>query len=122
LDLKEFKKLNKKFSTRKLDEGVFQSKEYADYIEAFHHNEVIGEWYLKQEIKKSKVKIGRHCCTKMTYYLIFDKKTNEINPDAIIRFNKREKDYGIPIHDGGMSYIKIAFCPWCGTLLTKKRQ
>jgi hypothetical protein len=74
---------------------------------------------LKQQIKKSKTKVGRHCCTKMTYYLTFDKKTKEINPDAIIRFHKTTKDYGIPIHDGGSSFIEIEFCPWCGTKLKK---
>jgi hypothetical protein len=25
--------------------------------------------------------------------------------------------YGIIVHDGGMSYIRIAFCPWCGSKL-----
>ena len=82
-------------------------------------NEEVGEWYLRQQIKKSKVKVGRHCCTKMTYYLTFDKRTKEFNADAIVRFNKKTKDYGIPIHDGGNSFIEIEFCPWCGTRLTK---
>jgi hypothetical protein len=26
---------------------------------------------------------------------------------------------GIPIHDGGGSYIEIKHCPWCGTKLSK---
>ena len=55
----------------------------------------------------------------MSYYLTFDKRSKEINPDAIIRFNKNTKDYGIPIHDGGNSFIKIEYCPWCGTNLKK---
>jgi hypothetical protein len=59
-------------------------------------DEIISDWHLRQQIKKSKVKIGRHCCTKMTYYLTFDKKMKDINPDAIIRFNMKNKDYGIP--------------------------
>ena len=25
--------------------------------------------------------------------------------------------YGIPIHDGGSSYIRFDYCPWCGTNL-----
>jgi hypothetical protein len=25
--------------------------------------------------------------------------------------------YGLPIHDGGSSYIEIRFCPWCGSRL-----
>ena len=102
-----------------MDKIIWETKEYSDYIDSMTEDEIIGDWYLKQQIKKSKVKVGRHCCTKMTYYLTFDKKTKEINPDAIIRFHKKTKDYGIPIHDGGSSFIEIGFCPWCGTKLTK---
>jgi hypothetical protein len=84
-----------------------------------NEDEIIADWYLKQQIKKSKVKVGRHCCTKMTYYLTFDSRTKGINPDSVVRFNKRNKDYGIPIHDGGQSSIEIEYCPWCGTRLSK---
>jgi hypothetical protein len=117
LDLKTFKTLHKKFSAVKLDNDAWQTKDYSDYIDAMNEDEVLGDWYLKQQIKKSKVKVGRHCCTKMTYYLIFDKKTTEISSDVIIRFHKKSKEYGIPIHDGGNSFIVIGFCPWCGTKL-----
>ncbi|MFN7913447.1 MAG: DUF6980 family protein [Bacteroidota bacterium] len=50
----------------------------------------------------------------MTYHLTFDINVTEPNPDAIIRYTKKTKEYGIPIHDGGYSFIKIKFCPWCG--------
>jgi hypothetical protein len=118
LDLKEFKKRYKKFSSKKLDENVWKSKEYSGYVDAIDADEAINDWYLKQRIKKSKVKVDRHCCTKMTFYLTYDKPTKQINPDAIIRFWKKTKTYGIPVHDGGSSIIVIEFCPWCGTKLT----
>ena len=118
MDLRQFKILYKKFGSGNLDKEVWQTQEYSDYLDAMD-NEEIGEWYLGQLIKKSKVKVGRHCCTRMTYYLTLDKPTRKINPDAIIRFRKSSKGYGIPIHDGGNSYIEIEFCPWCGTRLTK---
>jgi len=42
-------------------------------------------------------------------------------PDKVIINIKRgdelrgyECGYGLPIHDGGSSYIEIKFCPWCG--------
>jgi len=38
-------------------------------------------------------------------------------PDTLIYFNEKTKDYGIIIHDGGPSYIKIDYCPWCGSKL-----
>jgi hypothetical protein len=37
-------------------------------------------------------------------------------PDCIVRFYSNGQ-YGIPIHDGGGSYIRIAYCPWCGASL-----
>lgn len=117
--LRQFKALYKKFSSGKLDNSICETKEYSEFIDAINDDEKISDWYLSQQIKKSKVKVGRHCCTKMTYYLTFDKKTKDINPDAVIRFNKKAKDYGIPIHDGGLSFIEIEYCPWCGTQLTK---
>jgi hypothetical protein len=120
LDLRQFKILYKKFGSGNLDKEVWQTQEYSDYLDAMD-NEEIGEWYLRQRIKKSKVKGGRHCCTKMTFYLTYDKPTKQINPDAIIRFWKKTKTYGIPVHDGGSSIIVVEYCPWCGTRLTKKK-
>ncbi|SKC89596.1 DUF6980 family protein [Ohtaekwangia koreensis] len=119
MELQKFKVLYKKFTSPKLDRSLWQTQAYADYCDAIGNNEVIADWYLKQQIKKSKVKVGKHCCTKMTYYLTFDKKTKDVNPDAVIRFNKKSKDYGIPVHDGGQSYIGIEHCPWCGKRLAK---
>ena len=40
-------------------------------------------------------------------------------PDHIV-FRNKKFDYGIIIHDGGSSYIKINYCPWCGKRLSKK--
>lgn len=34
--------------------------------------------------------------------------------DDIVIYIARDRTYGIPIHDGGSSYIRIHFCPWCG--------
>jgi len=37
--------------------------------------------------------------------------------DAIVI--KNANGFGIPIHDGGSSFIGIAFCPWCGSRFKK---
>ncbi|MFA0961229.1 hypothetical protein AB9P05_05455 [Roseivirga sp. BDSF3-8] len=40
---------------------------------------------------------------------------NEIdNPDVLVVYNSRFDEYGIPVRDGGESYVLINFCPWCG--------
>lgn len=42
--------------------------------------------------------------------------------DVVIIHNKKYDEYGIPIKDGGTSFISINNCPWCGALLhTSKR-
>lgn len=39
-------------------------------------------------------------------------------PDALIVFGEQH-GYGIRIHDGGDSFLKIDFCPWCGQRLDR---
>ena len=36
---------------------------------------------------------------------------------AAILFIPKFNEYGIPVLDGGSSYITLDFCPWCGTKL-----
>lgn len=66
-----------------------------------------------------KKNIGTQCCEIMQYHVALSTDKLVYDVDTIIRFNKKTGDYGIPIHDGGSSYIKIKFCPWCGKKLNK---
>jgi hypothetical protein len=60
------------------------------------------------------------CCEKMA-----DKIEESVNPNGEIKhedvdvvINKSlDGVYGIPIHDGGTSFIEINNCPWCGARL-----
>ena len=91
-------------------------------MKAFHNDQQCQEWELKQRIKKAGIDYKKYCCISMAYYLIEDKeskKNGELNYDCVITHHKKEKTFGIPIHDGGSSYIKIKFCPWCGKQLNK---
>jgi hypothetical protein len=36
-------------------------------------------------------------------------------PDALVV--RTQAGYGLPIHDGGSSYVEIHYCPWCGASL-----
>lgn len=36
--------------------------------------------------------------------------------DAVI-VRLEDGSYGLPVHDGGSSWIAIGFCPWCGSRL-----
>jgi len=38
-------------------------------------------------------------------------------PDNLIYYSSKLNAYGLIIHDGGTSFSKIDFCPWCGAKL-----
>lgn len=40
-------------------------------------------------------------------------------PDNLIVHYEDRNTYGIIIHDGGPSFIRIKFCPWCGRELSE---
>lgn len=60
------------------------------------------------------------CCAMMSANCLSscDQHPNRTDcPDIIM--HKYESGYGIPIHDGGDSYIEIFYCPWCGVELVR---
>ena len=38
-------------------------------------------------------------------------------PDHLVRYLPVFREYGLLIHDGGSSFVRIQFCPWCGSRL-----
>jgi len=38
-------------------------------------------------------------------------------PDSLVHRLSASGEYGLIVHDGGQSIVRIAFCPWCGTRL-----
>jgi len=38
-------------------------------------------------------------------------------PDTVIVFHELFSEYGLPIRDGGQSYLLISNCPFCGARL-----
>lgn len=62
-----------------------------------------------------------YCCDRMKYFCEYkcDIHKNPFDcPDCIIFSPEKEHIYGIIIHDGGESFIKIDYCPWCGKRLS----
>jgi hypothetical protein len=63
------------------------------------------------------------CCQMMEYHATYtcDVHDRFECPDIVMhRYVNTDGRvwYGIPIHDGGTSAIKVAFCPWCSFRLT----
>lgn len=69
------------------------------------------------------LKKKNYCCENMTYHLDkFKELVNPNDPDVIIVYSAKFDEYGIPIKDGGNSYIEIQYCPWCGTKLPESKR
>jgi hypothetical protein len=120
MTLAEFKKLNKIYSKLPLPKSVWDTPKHQEYMDAFFNNKKCQEWELKRRIKAAGIHYKKYCCIDMAYYLIEDKKSKgkeEINYDSVMTHYKKGRAFGIPIHDGGSSFIKINYCPWCGTKL-----
>ena len=45
------------------------------------------------------------------------KSKRKFHADDILCYIPEFDEYGIVIHDSGLSYIKIEYCPWCGQKL-----
>jgi len=59
------------------------------------------------------------CCKRMTFDLNrqCDRHATRFEcPDALI-YIAEDGSLGLIVHDGGRSFVPIAFCPWCGTQL-----
>lgn len=60
------------------------------------------------------------CCATMRAALAFacDQHADPFEcADALIVYNEIFDEYGLPVHDGGASYVLISHCPWCATRL-----
>lgn len=42
-------------------------------------------------------------------------------PDNLIHYSEKLNEYGLIVHDGGSSFVKIDFCPFCGTELSQTK-
>jgi hypothetical protein len=43
-------------------------------------------------------------------------------PDALVAHSPKFDEFGIIVHDGGVSTVQIMFCPWCGAKLPESKR
>jgi hypothetical protein len=76
-------------------------------------------------MKKAVAMGKKHCCDMMEKQINY-KCPEHINafdcPDILISYTATFDEYGIIIHDGGISVIGINFCPWCGSHLPESKR
>ena len=122
MDLETFKILHKKFSTGSLSRESGQTLEFDEYLNAIHDSTECGNWYLSQNLKKKKFDFSVYCCLTMATHVAegIGKRGKIIYDDVDVIMRKwKDGTFGIPIHDGGSSVIKINYCPWCGKNLNQ---
>ncbi|HEY1013063.1 MAG TPA: HEAT repeat domain-containing protein [Herpetosiphonaceae bacterium] len=60
------------------------------------------------------------CCAQMTAQqtqVCPDHPDPADCPDRLVSYDAETDTYGLWIHDGGHSFIALAYCPWCGAHL-----
>jgi hypothetical protein len=60
-----------------------------------------------------------NCCQQLASQMLWSCEIHDdpfACPDVVIVRTVRGR-FGLPIHDGGSSYVDISHCPWCGSLL-----
>jgi hypothetical protein len=66
-----------------------------------------------------------HCCERMAEELARAPDDTGAQADAVdvlVAYSLVFDEYGIVVHDGGKSYVRIDFCPWCGTRLPESKR
>ncbi|HEX8915338.1 MAG TPA: hypothetical protein VF796_23500 [Humisphaera sp.] len=61
-----------------------------------------------------------HCCDAMRRHAehACDRHPDPFDcPDHLIHRSPTTGAYGLIVHDGGTSSVRIHFCPWCGARL-----
>jgi len=64
-----------------------------------------------------------YCCEMMEENSVFSCDTckDEFEcPDSLIYHDSNQNEFGVIIHDGGSSFTRIEYCPWCGSKLNVK--
>jgi hypothetical protein len=75
---------------------------------------------LTRELERMKDQVPM-CCEALAAQLNWSCDRHERPedcPDCLVRFDQRRAVFGLPIHDGGTSFVAIRYCPWCGVELS----
>ena len=62
--------------------------------------------------------MDRHCCEDMrreAERACDEHPDRHECPDCLIHYSSPAGAYGLIVHDGGHSVVRIHYCPWCGS-------
>ncbi|HTJ74835.1 MAG TPA: hypothetical protein VL337_05675 [Acidimicrobiales bacterium] len=61
-----------------------------------------------------------HCCARMRQSVEHQCAAHpdpQDCPDHLVTYVAKFREYGLVVHDGGSAYVRIDYCPWCGSRL-----
>ncbi len=67
-----------------------------------------------------RVSVPPFCCDRLSEAVGYEceQHPNRYDcPDCLVSYLPKFREFGIIIHDGGESSIRIDYCPWCGARL-----
>ena len=114
----EYRAKYSEFTNHPLEREVWETDEYESWQEHESECESCELWDTEQQVTKRGYNPSDFPCIHMAYHSTMtceDHKDPWECPDMTIV--KTKSGYGIPVRDGGSSYIQISHCPWCGTQL-----
>ena len=118
MNCEEYRKKYPEFTKFPLAREIHESEEYEKWQEHGFDCESCELWDTEQQVINRGHNPSEFPCIHIAYHSTMpcDKHNDPWEcPDMTIV--KTNDGYGIPIRDGGSSYIKISHCPWCGIKL-----
>jgi hypothetical protein len=115
MNCETYKKLYAKYTKLPLSKKVFSSEKYSEWVSHINDCEACGDWYMAQMVEKKGGCVEDFPCVHLAYYSLLDcpDHTDPWDcPDVLVV--KLRNGFGLPIRDGGCSYVRITHCPWCG--------
>jgi hypothetical protein len=118
MDCKEYRCKYIEFTKFPIAREIHESSEYENWQEHGFECEACDLWDTEQQVIKRGHDPSKFPCIHIAYRSTVtceDHKDPWECPDMTIV--KTSDGYGLPVRDGGSSFIQINNCPWCGIKL-----
>ena len=114
-----------RFSCTPLPREIWESQDYEAWADHCSECSLCSDWSLAAQVRARGEDPERFACVHMAVRVtsVCERHTDRHDcPEALVLYNPRFDEYGIPIRDGGSSVAVIRFCPWCGIQLPESRR
>ena len=101
-----------------LEREAHETKQYSEWVDHMHECTICSDFHLAAQVRARGRNVSDFPCVHIAFYstAVCDKHPDIWDcPDALVV--KTSDGWGMPIRNGGSSWAKIGFCPWCGVKL-----